>query len=461
MKITKREFLKLSSAAACAGALSAEAAEPPKRWYKGNLHSHTYWSDGSAFPEQAIAWYRSRGYNFYGMSDHNVFQDDPQRWRAVAVGKRAVKKAIFDAYVRDFPDAETRAAKDGSTEVRLKTYAELRRKFDVPGEFLLLPAVEVTHNTRLASGVVHQVHMNTVNIPDVPPSRRAKNFSPRFNNKPVAELIGEKAREAKEQAARLGVPHLFVLNHPVWRWYDVVPEELIANLDVRFFEVCNNGSPFGPGEGLPTDGLDTDRFWDIVNAFRAARGQKLLYGIGTDDTHSYFGEKAAMCMPGNAWTKVRAARLDAASLIAAMEAGDFVTCEGLEPDDVAFDPATGRLEVSAVGRAGVPLTVDFIVSKRGFSETPTQTFTVTPKESKPEARTEFTRKISFYGDKVGCTVKTVKGKPGESVKASYTLAADDLYVRARISCPGEPRCTAALHPQRLNVAWTQPLVKVW
>ena len=42
MKITKREFLKLSGAAVCAGALQAEAAEPPKRWYKGNLHSHTY-----------------------------------------------------------------------------------------------------------------------------------------------------------------------------------------------------------------------------------------------------------------------------------------------------------------------------------------------------------------------------------------------------------------------------------
>ena len=50
MKITKREFLKLSGAAVCAGALQTEAAEPPKRWYKGNLHSHTYWSDGGAPP---------------------------------------------------------------------------------------------------------------------------------------------------------------------------------------------------------------------------------------------------------------------------------------------------------------------------------------------------------------------------------------------------------------------------
>ena len=458
--LTKREFLMMSGAAVCAGALRAGAAAPSSRWYKGNLHCHTFWSDGGAFPEQAVAWYRDHGYNFLGLSDHNVFQDDPKRWRAVGTGTRPVKQEVFDACARDFPGLETRKTESGGTEARLRTYGELRRMFDRPGEFLLLPAVEITHTTTLANGLVHQVHMNTVNVPDVPPSLRAKDFARKFRDKPVADLVGEKARETKEQAARLGVPHLFILNHPIWRWYDVAPEDLVAQPDVRFFEVCNNGSPFAPGEGLPEDGLDTDRFWDVVNAFRAVRGQKLLYGIGTDDTHHYFGEPGPMLMPGNAWTKVRAARLDAASLTAAMEAGDFVACEGIEPEDVVFDPASGRLEVSVAGRADVPVTVEFIVSRRGFSEKPVRTCTVTPREPRPEERAAFARTISIYDDRIGCTAKTVKGAPGQSVQASYTLAADDLYVRARISCPGAPRCTAPLHPQRLHVAWTQPYAGV-
>ena len=61
--------------------------------------------------------------------------------------------------------------------------------------------------------------------------------------------------------------------------------KLAETPEVRFFEVCNNGSPFAPAPGLPGDGFDTDRFWDVVNAFRARRGQPLLYGVGGDDTH--------------------------------------------------------------------------------------------------------------------------------------------------------------------------------
>jgi predicted transcriptional regulator len=41
---------------------------------------HTRWSDGKAFPEEAVMWYKSRGYNFIGISDHNLFQDNPNKF---------------------------------------------------------------------------------------------------------------------------------------------------------------------------------------------------------------------------------------------------------------------------------------------------------------------------------------------------------------------------------------------
>ncbi|MEI9939141.1 MAG: CehA/McbA family metallohydrolase [Pseudomonadota bacterium] len=38
---------------------------------KGNVHTHTTLSDGGSSPEQTIAWYRSHGYQFLALTDHN------------------------------------------------------------------------------------------------------------------------------------------------------------------------------------------------------------------------------------------------------------------------------------------------------------------------------------------------------------------------------------------------------
>ena len=49
-------------------------------WLKGNTHTHTTESDGDSAPEVVIDWYRSHGYDFLVLSDHNVFTD-PERFR--------------------------------------------------------------------------------------------------------------------------------------------------------------------------------------------------------------------------------------------------------------------------------------------------------------------------------------------------------------------------------------------
>ena len=42
------------------------------RWYKGNTHTHTLNSDGDSTPDEVTTWYRSHGYQFLVLSDHNV-----------------------------------------------------------------------------------------------------------------------------------------------------------------------------------------------------------------------------------------------------------------------------------------------------------------------------------------------------------------------------------------------------
>lgn len=57
----------------------ASAANPEPRWWKGNLHTHTLWSDGDDYPEMVADWYKKQGYHFLALSDHNIMQVD-QRW---------------------------------------------------------------------------------------------------------------------------------------------------------------------------------------------------------------------------------------------------------------------------------------------------------------------------------------------------------------------------------------------
>ena len=44
-------------------------------WYKGNLHTHTTLSDGKKTPDESIALYREKGYDFLD-TDIIFFDDD-------------------------------------------------------------------------------------------------------------------------------------------------------------------------------------------------------------------------------------------------------------------------------------------------------------------------------------------------------------------------------------------------
>lgn len=46
-----------------------------RRWYKGNLHSHSINSDGDSPPYELVAWYKSHGYQFLAITDHNTLTD--------------------------------------------------------------------------------------------------------------------------------------------------------------------------------------------------------------------------------------------------------------------------------------------------------------------------------------------------------------------------------------------------
>src|SRR5262249_48105976 len=56
---------------------------------KGNIHTHTNFSDGDRPPQEVYAWYRDRGYNFLAITDHNTLTD-PAIYRLLERKKRFV-----------------------------------------------------------------------------------------------------------------------------------------------------------------------------------------------------------------------------------------------------------------------------------------------------------------------------------------------------------------------------------
>ncbi len=46
-----------------------------KRWFKGNLHTHTTASDGKYTPEEVLRMYKDRGYDFLAITDHWVYRE--------------------------------------------------------------------------------------------------------------------------------------------------------------------------------------------------------------------------------------------------------------------------------------------------------------------------------------------------------------------------------------------------
>src|SRR4051812_34941752 len=75
-------------------------AEPaPTHWWKGNLHTHSLWSDGNDYPEMIINWYRQNGYDFLSLSDHNVTQAG-QRWTGANTNRGG--SVALERYIKRF-----------------------------------------------------------------------------------------------------------------------------------------------------------------------------------------------------------------------------------------------------------------------------------------------------------------------------------------------------------------------
>lgn len=87
------------------------------RWYKGNMHTHSHWSDGDDYLEMIALWYEQHGYQFLVFTDHNTLADQ-ERW--IEVEKSKGGKKAYDKLIKQYPDWVESRTVDGKLQVRLR-----------------------------------------------------------------------------------------------------------------------------------------------------------------------------------------------------------------------------------------------------------------------------------------------------------------------------------------------------
>jgi hypothetical protein len=384
-------FALLALVAAC-----KTAEQPAQEWYKGNLHTHSFWSDGDDFPEMIMEWYKTRGYDFVALSDHNILAQG-EKWINMAAD--TMYRNAFNRYLQKYGEDWIDYKEDsGRLSIKLKTFEEYRPLFEEKEKFLIIQSQEITDRFENK-----HLHLNATNIEEL--------IKPQGGSS-VVEVLQNNIDAVRRRREETGQPSIIHINHPNFH-YSISLEDMIALEGERFFEVFN-GHPQVHNQGDSVH-IGTEDMWDQVNLAYLQKGKPLIFGLATDDSHNYHRTGRQWSNAGRGWIMVQADSLSPEALIEAMEAGDFYASTGV---------TLSRLEHT---RNKLEVEVDAL----------------------PDTRYQ----ISFIGCLKGENqVKILKEVTGD--RADFKMNSDLLYIRVKVvSDRLHPNPVEQLD---YEMAWTQP-----
>ena len=403
------------SSLAVAQSSGSDAHEPSVRWWKGNLHTHTLWSDGDDFPEMVADWYVQHGYHFLALSDHNVLSQGVRWIPMKTILARGGKTALED-YRKRFGDAwvETRGEEGtDSFEVRLKPLNEFRALLEEHDRFIMIQGEEISDR---AEG--KPVHINASNLKET--------IEP-VGGATVREAMQNNLRAILEQEKAIGRPILPHVNHPNFG-YAMTAADLAAVVSERFFEVYN-GHP-GVNHLGDEDHPSVEAIWDLANAIRLSTlAAPPLLGIATDDSHEYHGLPGSHS--GRGWVMVQSQYLTPEHLIRAMRAARFYASSGVRLDEVGYDEPSRTLSLKIQQDGDATYRTEFIATLR------------------PEGDAEATHAVPAK-EQIGVVIAR-----SDSLTPSYQLTGNELYVRAVVTS-SQPHPDPSFENQHQQ-AWTQPV----
>ena len=377
--------------------ISCKQEFPKQHWQKGNLHTHSFWSDGDDFPEMIIKWYKNNDYQFIALSDHNTMASGDYWYR---LKEKDNQNKVLEKYQKSLGDwVETKIDSTG-TLVRLKTFKEYQSKLEDPNSFLIIQSEEVT-----SSFENKPVHINVTNIKE--------KIEP-FKGNSVFEVMQQTLDEVHAQRKKFNIPMFAHINHPNFG-YGINVEDLKKLNGERFFELYN-GHPSVNNEGDDMH-MDLETMWDLINISYYNDKKPLLLGIATDDSHNYHVKSKNNSNTGRGWVMVNSKKLDTESLINAMEAGDFYSSSGVMLKQVFQDKEKLFIEVEP--KQGIDYEIVFMGYRKG----------------------------SYSIEEL----KRVKGN-----SSSYTFQENDLFVRAKINSTDLKENPPNLGETKQ--AWVQPVI---
>lgn len=407
-----------------------------ERWWKGNTHAHSWWSDGDLPPELVAKWYKDHGYHFLVHSDHNVMQMG-ERWYNIDAPVRPVDQVrdAYQAYQETFgPEWIEQRDMGGQRIVRLKTLAEFSPLFEEAGRFIFIPGEEITDGF-----LRHPIHMNGVNLVEPISPQGGANIVDTIQN-----TIDAVVRQSEEYRQ----PMLIHLNHPNFHYAQTAEDffDLEHEPGDGFFEMYNGHSGVNNyGDALHES---TERMWDIVLSKRLGEFNRgVIYGVAVDDAHVYTRWGVGQVNPGRGWIMVKSKWLTPNQITAAVKRGDFYNSTGVTLS--RLDISDQGIDLAVEAEPGISYRIEFVGTLRnadlsGKTEP-------APQHAHEGNLDHLHQTITRYSSGIGKVLKYVDG-----TSASYSVTGDELYVRARvISTEKHPNPFAA---DDVEMAWTQPLV---
>ena len=389
------------------------------QFYKGNMHTHTLWSDGDDFPENVTGWYKENGYDFLVLTDHNIIQEG-DKWRSMPDNHPALLKPGTE--IEKQPDEKT----PGNFSVRLRQLDEFRSKFEEKGKFILIPGNEISCPAA--------VHLTSFYQEKALPA-------PKGTETDRSRMIREAVFLVNDYRLQSGRNTYPALAHPNFRWA-ITAEMILDNPDLRFFEVYNGHTQVNNNGDKYR--ANTDRIWDIVLANRLRENGKVIYGLAVDDSHNYHpGNGYGGNGPGKGWVMVNSKKLSPESLLEALDKGKFYSSTGVELKDVQFNGKTINVEIKSDG--GVSYLTEFIGTRRDFDTGSSPTL--------DSAGVEIPNTTRVYSNQIGEILAS-----SNSIRPSYTFKGDELYVRVRVTSSADqidPLSGKVIGKQK---AWIQPKV---
>ncbi len=292
-------------------------------WYKGNLHSHTTNSDGHKTPAEIVEIYKSGGYDFLALTDHDIFSD----YRSELGSDNFLIIPALEASIYYITDAD-----------KIQQYKDVN----------LTDTWEILYDEHKIPNCNKAHHFNVFQGSEKAPFQH-------LESKPPLVVIGQDGhadvlQNMVDEYLKMGC--FMTYNHPLWS--RIVPEDI---LDVKGFssiEVYNHMTEEDCGLGADTTYMD----------LLLRKGVK-INAMAADDNHN----RGDGYDNYGGYVVVKAEELSLKAIAESLNSGNYYSSSGVEITEFCIENGEVYISCSPVKKinfvVGNRITDGMVVQERG------------------------------------------------------------------------------------------------